>query len=262
MKKISLFNVLLLAAAILFTGTSLTSCGSDGDENKSNPEDGGGDVYAGINNLPKESRFLVGTWEINYDGSSREIERWLTLSADGKAVMVTNRNTLKFSGSLGSSTTVWVPVSSEKQDGSWKYSELTDDFGKLTTDIAGWNELHVSGKLDGYWRGFNVGSSSYFNAKKMPSEDNAVNHMVQVGNTWIVCSSCNGSKKCSSCNGSGYFEGIKCFTCHGTGQKVTLHGNITCPDCNGLGRSGAGNCSQCGGSGRCPTCNGQGGHYE
>ena len=41
MKKISLFNVLLFAAAILFAGASLTSCGS-GDDNKSNPEDNNG----------------------------------------------------------------------------------------------------------------------------------------------------------------------------------------------------------------------------
>ena len=40
MKKSSFFNVLLFATAILFAGTSFTSCGSD--DNKSNPEDGGG----------------------------------------------------------------------------------------------------------------------------------------------------------------------------------------------------------------------------
>lgn len=41
MKKISLFNVLLFAAAILFAGALLSSCGS-GDDNKSNPEDNNG----------------------------------------------------------------------------------------------------------------------------------------------------------------------------------------------------------------------------
>ena len=41
MKKISLFNVLLFATAILFAGASLSSCGS-GDDNKSNPEDNNG----------------------------------------------------------------------------------------------------------------------------------------------------------------------------------------------------------------------------
>ncbi len=39
MKKNSFFSVLLFAAAILFTGASLTSCGSDDD--KSNPESSG-----------------------------------------------------------------------------------------------------------------------------------------------------------------------------------------------------------------------------
>ena len=222
MGKSKLLFVVATIMMVAIIGLSTSSCG--GDDSKENPENG--NVYAGIDNLPEESRFLVGTWEITGDNVSKEIERWLTLSADGKAVMVINKKDSKLSGTLGSSTVVWVPVSSEQKNGSWKYKELTEDFGTLTTDIAGWNEIDISGKLNGYWRGFNVGSSSYFNAKKMPEGDNAVNHMVQVGNTWLACSSCNGSKLCNSCNGSGRFDGVKCFTCHGTGQKITIHAKM------------------------------------
>ncbi len=53
MKKISFFNVLLFAAAILFAGASFTSCGSD--DNKNNPEEGGG-------SSDDQSSLLVGKW--------------------------------------------------------------------------------------------------------------------------------------------------------------------------------------------------------
>lgn len=43
MRKTSFFKVMLLVAATLFAGASLTSCGND-DDNKNNPETGGGDA--------------------------------------------------------------------------------------------------------------------------------------------------------------------------------------------------------------------------
>jgi len=46
MKINSFFSTLLFAAAILFAGASLSSCG-DGDDNKNNPEGGGGDSGGG-----------------------------------------------------------------------------------------------------------------------------------------------------------------------------------------------------------------------
>lgn len=240
---------LLTIMMVAVVNIGITSCGGSDDD-----DDNAGEQ------VPASSRFLVGTWEIKYDGASKEIERWLTLSADGKAVMVTNRSTAKYSGN--SLELVWVPTSSEKKNGNWKYKEMTEDYGTLITDIEGWNEIDISGKLSGYWRGFNVGASSYFNAIQQPAGDHAINHMVQVGSTWLVCKTCNGSKNCTSCNGTGHFDGIRCYTCHGTGQKLTLNGYVSCPDCNGLGYSGAGQCSQCRGSGKCSSCNGLGGHYE
>lgn len=246
-KKIfSWLSVFFVAALCI----GFASCGGGDDDD----DDNTGQTTGGNNNngnLPEESRFLVGTWEIRYDGATKETERWLTLSADGNAVMVINKYTMNFSGSHSSGEWVWTPKSSQKLTGNWKYVKWTDDFGQLITDIAGWNEIDVSGRLENYWRGFNNGTSSYFNADKMPEDDNAVNHMVTVGNTWIKCNTCNGNKKCISCEGSG-----KCAYCKGTGSTGTQYFS-TCFYCSGTGK-----CSKCSGNGNCPDCNGQGGHYE
>ncbi len=82
MKKISLFNVLLFAAAILFAGASLTSCGS-GDDNKSNPEgnngqssnsDGGSDGLRGY--------WIQNTWD-EYQFETNVAPGWVWTHVNG-----------------------------------------------------------------------------------------------------------------------------------------------------------------------------------
>lgn len=60
MRKISFFNVVLFAAAMLFAGASLTSCGDDKDDNKENPENNQGGE--GDESSTDKSSQLVGKW--------------------------------------------------------------------------------------------------------------------------------------------------------------------------------------------------------
>ncbi len=65
MKINSFFSVLLFAAAILFAGASLSSCG-DGDDNKNNPEGGGGDSGSGTKSNGQWYIELVGNENVPY----------------------------------------------------------------------------------------------------------------------------------------------------------------------------------------------------
>ena len=79
MKKISLFNVLLLVAAILFAGASLTACGDDKD--KDNPEGGGG------SDTPSVVSPIVGTWVNVASLSQPSYIDALVFYADGKFII-------------------------------------------------------------------------------------------------------------------------------------------------------------------------------
>lgn len=77
MKKYSFFEVLLLVALFFYTGTILTSCGSDGDDNKTNPENSTSpnnstDMTDPVKeDIPESISQFVGYWDVKSNSNAK-----------------------------------------------------------------------------------------------------------------------------------------------------------------------------------------------
>ena len=127
MKKISFFNVLFFIAAIFLTGVSLTSCGSDGDDNKKNPEQ-------------EKKSLLLGTWhmdEVAIDATHSWGENKITFNSDG---------TLERVDILHQSAGMYSITQENKSEGQYSYNENTATLTALykrVSDGSSWTQSYT-----------------------------------------------------------------------------------------------------------------------